>query len=111
MDVIDDLAAEQQQIDQMLAVLDEAAWERPSGADGWSIADVVLHLALSEETVVLSTKGTSLRDALPDALVGATSMDDMMDRWVAAERAPGPDVFERWRRASTAAVAALSSSQ
>ncbi|MDT7539350.1 MAG: hypothetical protein QOI82_2935 [Actinomycetota bacterium] len=107
MDVIDDLAAEQQQIDRMLAGIDEASWQAPSGAVGWTIADVVLHLAQSEEAVVLSTKGTSLADALPEALVGATSMDDMMDRWVASERARGPQVFERWRQAATAAVAAL----
>jgi uncharacterized protein (TIGR03084 family) len=106
-DVIDDLAAEQQQIDRMLAGIDDASWEAPSGAVGWTIADVVLHLAQSEEAVVLSTQGTSLADALPEVLVGATSMDDMMDRWVASERAPGPQVFERWRRAGTAAVAAL----
>jgi uncharacterized protein (TIGR03084 family) len=109
MDVIDDLAAEHQAIDRMLAGIDDDAWNTPSGADGWSIADVVLHLAQSEEAVVLSTQGTSLADALPDALVGATSMDDMMARWVAAERAPGPEVFARWRRASTAAIAALRS--
>ena len=107
MDVIDDLAAEQAAIDRMLAGIDDATWDAPSGAPGWSVADVVLHLAQSEEAVVLSTTGTSLADALPPALAGATSMDDMMDRWVAAERAPGPEVFERWRKASTAAVAAL----
>jgi uncharacterized protein (TIGR03084 family) len=107
MDVIDDLAAEQQQIDRLLSAIDDAAWEAPSGAAGWTIADVVLHLAQSEEAVVLSTKGSSLADALPEALVGATSMDDMMARWVASERAPGPQVFERWRQASHAAVAAL----
>jgi uncharacterized protein (TIGR03084 family) len=106
-DVIDDLAAEQAQIDLMVADLDEDGWLRPSAAKGWTIADVVLHLAQSEEAVVASTKGISLADALPDALVGATSMDDMMDRWVAAERASGAEVFERWRQASSAAVAAL----
>jgi uncharacterized protein (TIGR03084 family) len=46
-------------------------------------------------------------DALPTSLAGATSMDDLMDRWVAAERAPGPQVYQRWRRASAAAVSAL----
>ena len=107
MDVIDDLDAEQQQIDRMLAGIDDAAWDAPSAAEGWSIADVVLHLAQSEEAVVARTKGTSLADALPEALVGAASMDDMMARWVASERAPGPEVFARWRNARTAAVAAL----
>ncbi|MDT7572588.1 MAG: hypothetical protein QOE05_2762 [Actinomycetota bacterium] len=107
MDVIDDLAAEQHAIDLMLAGIDDARWGTPSGAAGWTIADVVLHLAQSEEAVVLSTQGTSLAEALPEALIGATSMDDMMDRWVASERAPGPQVFARWRQASAAAVAAL----
>ena len=109
MSVIDDLAAEQQAIDGMVAGLTEQQWSAPSAAPGWSIADVVLHLAQSEEAVLLSTQGTSLADALPDALVGATSMDEMMERWVVAERAPGREVHERWRRASSAAVAALRS--
>jgi uncharacterized protein (TIGR03084 family) len=107
MDVIDDLAAEQERIEEALTELDEAAWNSPSSATGWSIADVVLHLALSEEAVVASTSGTSLADAPPASLAGATSMDDMMARWVAAERAPWPEVFDRWRRARRAALAAL----
>jgi uncharacterized protein (TIGR03084 family) len=107
MDIIDDLAAEQERIEEALTELDETAWNSPSGAAGWSIADVVLHLALSEEAVVASTSGTSLADAPPASLAGAESMDDMMARWVAAERAPGPEVFDRWRRARRAALAAL----
>jgi uncharacterized protein (TIGR03084 family) len=107
-DVIEDLAAEHQQIDRMLAGLDDETWNAPSGAEGWSMADVVLHLALSEEAVVASTAGSGgLVAALPASLAEATSMDELMARWVDAERAPGPEVYQRWRRASTAAVAAL----
>jgi hypothetical protein len=31
--------------------LDDARWQAPSAAAGWTVADVVLHLAQTEETV------------------------------------------------------------
>ena len=50
--VIDDLGAEQERLEGILSGLDEAQWVASSGAAGWTIADVVLHLAQSEESVV-----------------------------------------------------------
>ena len=67
MDVFDDLAAEDEQLDLILAALDDDAWRSPSGAPGWSIGDVVLHLAQTDEAVVASagepTDSTSWRPA------------------------------------------------
>jgi len=57
MTVFDDLAAEQERLAGILGGLDEAQWTSPSGADGWSVADVVLHLAQSEESVVIAVAG------------------------------------------------------
>ena len=51
MTIFDDLAAEQERLEKILFGLDEAQWMSPSGAEGWTIADVVLHLAQSEEGV------------------------------------------------------------
>ena len=64
MTVFDDLAAEQDRLDHMLAGLEESRWTSPSGAAGWTIADVVLHLAQSEESVVVTTSGRDLRAGL-----------------------------------------------
>jgi uncharacterized protein (TIGR03084 family) len=106
--IFDDLEAEQDRIESVLASLDDAAWTSPSAAHGWSVADVVLHLAQTEEVVVASAAGvTGLAEAPADGAVGATSMDEAMAQWVAAERTTPAATFQRWQRARREAVAAL----
>ena len=53
------------------------------------VADVVLHLAQSEEAVVASATGADLRPAWD----GAT-LDEVMDELVQAERAAPAEVFQ-----------------
>lgn len=109
MAIFEDLAAEQDRLDGILAGLDDAQWATPSGAAGWSVADVVLHLAQSDEAVVASAAGADLR-AGPDAraTTGAgASVDEAMNRLVQAERAAPAEVFQRWRQSRAAALAAL----
>ena len=103
MAIFDDLEAEQVRLEGILAGLDDAQWAAPSAAGGWSVADVVLHLAQSEEAVVASTDGAALG---PAARSGAT-VDQIMDDLVRAQRAEPAVVFERWREARRAAVRAL----
>jgi uncharacterized protein (TIGR03084 family) len=106
MDVIDDLEAEQDRLAALLAPLDEGQWASPSLAEGWSIADVVLHLAQTEEAVVASVSATEL----PRFWANRTqSVDATADGAVRAERAPGPQVLTRWETARRASVAALRS--
>ena len=104
MDVVDDLVAEQDRLEAILAALDDAAWRSPSGAPGWTVADVVLHLAQTEEAVVASATGAASPLDRPRP---AGSLDAVMDQLVQAERDEPPAVFERWRTARRAAVAAL----
>jgi uncharacterized protein (TIGR03084 family) len=106
MTVFDDLAAEQERLEGILGGLDEAQWMSASGAAGWTVADVVLHLAQSEESVVVSASGGDLR-AGPGPTAGGT-VDERVAFLVSAERGPGPDVvFGRWQRARRAALDAL----
>lgn len=51
-DPVSDLVAEQAELDGLLAALTPAQWAAPSRCEGWSVADVVLHLAQTEEAVV-----------------------------------------------------------
>ncbi|WP_068920561.1 maleylpyruvate isomerase family mycothiol-dependent enzyme [Planobispora rosea] len=132
-DILDDLAAEYRQLDAVLAALTPEMWARPSAA-GWSVSDVVLHLAQTEESALASVAGgrgtgehgsgehgsgardsggraAGKRDAGErDIFVrqdGGT-VDDLVDRWVAAERDTPPDqVFARWRKATAATPGAL----
>jgi uncharacterized protein (TIGR03084 family) len=107
-DVFDDLVAEQYRLESILVCFDDAAWRAESGAPGWTVADVVLHLAQSEEAVVASVATTSA-DVEPLAAFdrdGGT-LDEAMDRRVRAERTEPDAVFARWRATRRAAVVAL----
>jgi uncharacterized protein (TIGR03084 family) len=105
MTVFDDLAAEQQRLEGLLGGLDGAQWMSPSAAAGWTIADVVLHLAQSEEAVVATTSGVDLRSGL--ASVQGATVDELMAERVRRERAAPEVVFGRWQRARRAALDAL----
>ena len=87
MAILDDLEAEQDRLEEILGGLDGAQWAAPSAAPGWTVADVVLHLAQSEEAVVASAAGASLR-AGPGS---GTTVGQIMDDLVQAERVLADD--------------------
>src|SRR5215467_1235006 len=101
MAIFDDLEAEQDRLEKILGGLDAAQWAAPSAAAGWTVADVVLHLAQSEEAVTASAGGASLR-----AGPGST-VDQIMDDLVRADREEPSVIFRRWREARRGAVSAL----
>lgn len=103
MDVIDDLEAEHESLASLLAPLDDDQWASPSAAEGWSVSDVVLHLAQTEEGVVAALANVPL----PMWDRGAASVDAAAESAVQQERAPGREVFARWQAARRASVAAL----
>src|SRR5262249_36508704 len=106
--VYDDLEAEQDRLDEGLASLGPDDWGRPSGAVGWSVSDVVLHLAQTEELVVASVKGDLAPLAHDPGRGGGGSVDEFAARWVEDERSTPPDaVYQRWRAARHAALDAL----
>jgi uncharacterized protein (TIGR03084 family) len=105
-DVFDDLAAEQDALEAVLAGLDQDAWCHVSGGAGWTVADVVLHLAQTEEYVIASVTGNEAALLVRDR--DGPPLDELMDRLVAGQRcAPPAAVFNRWHTARRAAVAAL----
>jgi uncharacterized protein (TIGR03084 family) len=101
-DVFDDLAAEQERLEALFEPLTDAEWRTPSAAAGWTVSDVVLHLAQTEEAVLASASGTSLHD-----LGEGATLDERMDWMVRAERAEPAVIFDRWRAARRAALIAL----
>ena len=104
-DVFDDLEAEDERLEAIFASLDDDSWASPSDAPGWSIVDVVLHLAQTDEAVVQAVAGTAARELW--ASPGAATLDAVMDRAVRAQSAPAHVVFDRWREARRAAAVAL----
>ena len=104
MAVIDDFEAEQDRLDLVLSGLDEDQWLAGSGAAGWSVTDVVLHLAQSEEAVAATITGAGL-----PSRPGGVNVDDAMDLLVRSQRAAPLEVLGRWRAARRSAVEALRS--
>jgi uncharacterized protein (TIGR03084 family) len=102
-DVVSALADEYARLDGILATLTDAQWASPSLAAGWSILDVVVHLASTEEMVAL-TLSSSDEVAWNDT---GGDLDATMDVAVRTERdAPGP-ILRRWRAATDASLTAL----
>ena len=104
-DVMADLLAEYEAIQGFLDELNDSAASRESSCRGWTVSDVVLHLAQTEEAVVATIKGVT--DPLPQ-IDGASNIDELMQRWVETQRgASFSEVRERWsaaRRASWEAI-------
>lgn len=106
MDITGDLAAEQQRLEELLADLTDEQWASPSAAPGWTITDVVIHLAQTEELVSASIAGGS-RGKVWER--GDQTLDEAIAAVVAADQAPPAEVFDRWKRARRDALDALRS--
>jgi uncharacterized protein (TIGR03084 family) len=103
--VFDDLEAEDGRLEAILTGLDEGSWISPSAALGWTILDVVLHLAQTDEAVIQTLAGTTRPEFWEPGRPG--TLDEAMDRAVRAEPAPAKVVFDRWRTARRTALVVL----
>jgi uncharacterized protein (TIGR03084 family) len=103
-EIFDDLDAEQDHLEKILAGLPAQAWSHASAAEGWTVADVVLHLAQTEEAVVASADSSHETVRWQDY---GDNVDEAMAAMVDAECLPAPEIFQRWRAARRAALAAL----
>jgi uncharacterized protein (TIGR03084 family) len=96
--ILDDLAAEHEALDVVVADLDEAAWETPTPAEGWNIRDQVGHLAFFDEQAALALRD---QDGFADNLIEiAKDVGAYMDRSVQKGRAIGGRGVLEWWRAS-----------
>jgi uncharacterized protein (TIGR03084 family) len=102
--IFDDLAAEQDALETVLSGLSGTQWRTGSGAAGWTVADVVLHLAQTDEAVVAATQDGA---GTPDWRSLGATVDEAMDALVRAERGAPDQILERWRNARWDALAAL----
>jgi uncharacterized protein (TIGR03084 family) len=104
-EILSDLVAEQQALDQFLQRINERQWILPTSAPGWSIKDTVSHLAYTERFAAqVLEKGASV--------VTKAKIKDM-DAWTALGIAEGREmryqqVIEWWRNSRADVVDALS---
>jgi uncharacterized protein (TIGR03084 family) len=92
----------------LISGLDEESWHLPSRCAGWDVADVVLHMAQTDEAALasldgrLGASGDGAAFGAAAAEVGpSATVDDAAARAVEHERgAPGAEVARRWRNAA-----------
>ena len=105
--VVSALGDQHGELERLIAPLDPQHWARPSpDCPGWTVADVVLHLAQVDEWVMAGpVEGhveAAARMAGGPAGPGDTT-DDTAGRMVAHQRGAPPDqVLARWRDSSAA---------
>ena len=82
---------------------------RPSRCDGWTVADVLLHLAQTNEMAVASVEGRLQQyvDAVASGLSQAGSIDDWAGALVDLERGDPVEARDRWAASADAQAAAF----
>lgn len=112
--IMEALGAQHGELDATLSGLDRAGWERPSRCPGWTVGDVVLHLAQTDELVVTNASGDlgPARDGGWDVgTAGPADPDTSAGAAVERERgADGPALLRRWRAASSSVREMLAAS-
>ncbi|HEV2361410.1 MAG TPA: maleylpyruvate isomerase N-terminal domain-containing protein [Acidimicrobiales bacterium] len=110
-DVVSDLRDQHLELDTLLASLAASDWDRPTRCEGWSVADVVLHLSQTDEMAL-----ASLTDSYAETfsrLTGGTlgrDIDEGAANMVDGHRgAPGAEVHAKWRAGAAELQAALAS--
>jgi uncharacterized protein (TIGR03084 family) len=99
--VVEALAAQHAELTGLLAGLGDDDWRAPTRCAGWDVADVVLHLAQTDEMAIASSTGRFAEVAAEIARhVGPVgSIDAGASVLVARERGvPTTELLERWSK-------------
>jgi uncharacterized protein (TIGR03084 family) len=101
------------ELDGLLAPLDDAGWQRPTRCDGWSVADVILHLAQTDRLARASAEGAFTEElaVLAGGLDRQGNVDDGAAAMVERERGLATDaLYQRWRAGAAALREVLTAS-
>lgn len=93
------LDEQQAELAALLANCGPADWARPSRCEGWTVADLVLHLAQTNELATASAAGrfTDGANELGRGVEPASSIDNAADRAVARDRHhDAMGILRRW---------------
>jgi uncharacterized protein (TIGR03084 family) len=101
-EVLDALAAQHAELADLLAGRPDADWRAPApSCPGWSVADVILHLAQTDEFAVASAEDRfpAAAEQLAGRDSGPGDVDAAADEMVAREReAPPSEIHARWQQ-------------
>jgi uncharacterized protein (TIGR03084 family) len=107
--VVEDLAAEHASLEEMLRSLGTGDWERPTHAPGWAVRDQVAHLAHFDEAATTAMVDEAKFTADARASRDAGRVDGQPAYIARARGLSHGELFEWWRGASAALVAAARS--
>ncbi|MDQ6934141.1 MAG: TIGR03084 family metal-binding protein [Actinomycetota bacterium] len=106
-EVLADLDAEGDRLERLVSGLDEAGWQRPTPAVGWSVKHQIAHLAWTDEAATAAATDPVAWDALVSAAVA--NPDSFVDDTAAeGTTAAAAQLLNRWRRSRAALREALS---
>ena len=100
-DILAALAEQQAELDSLINPVDDAGWATPSRCPGWSVGDVILHLAQTNDMAL-----ASLRHQLDafyartlEGLPPSANVDDGAGAMVDKERGAlsNADLYARWK--------------
>jgi uncharacterized protein (TIGR03084 family) len=104
--VLADLTAEGDALEQAVLPLDEQGWRTPVPAEGWDIATTIVHLAWTDEAALAAGTDKEAWDALVMAAIGdPTGYVDSIA--FEGAKAPATEILARWRAARPALVTML----
>ena len=80
-ETIEDLIAEQQDLDDIVAKLDDRMWATPTSSDRWNVADQIGHLTYFDNAACLAITNpekfrSSIDDLIASAVNGSEASDD-----------------------------------
>jgi uncharacterized protein (TIGR03084 family) len=106
--VLPDLAAEGNELDQLVASIEPDRWQTMTPSPGWTIAHQIGHLAASDRFTAMAVTDPGAFAVRLSGLAG--DLSEVNDA-VAADAAvlPPGDLLAEWRAARAEAIAALSS--
>jgi uncharacterized protein (TIGR03084 family) len=104
--VLADLDAEGNQLESLVAPLDEAGWRTPTAAEGWDVAHQIAHLAWTDEAAVAAATDKEAWDAVVrEATADPEGFVDIEAE--AGAQAETPALLARWHSARTSLVLSL----
>jgi uncharacterized protein (TIGR03084 family) len=108
-DAVTALRSQQDELATYVASATDDDLVRPSRCEGWTVADVLLHLAQTNEMAVASVEGRLREhvDAVASALPQTGSIDDWAGALVDLERSTPCEARDRWVASADAQAAAF----
>jgi uncharacterized protein (TIGR03084 family) len=104
--VFDDLKAEGEDLDRLVAGILDTEWARATPAPGWTIAHQIAHLAWTDDKSLLAV--TDPEGFAAEVAEAARRLDDYVEAGAAAGPATPPRaLLGRWRNSRTALLDAL----